>query len=68
MAVELLEFISQHLAADVGLKIVKGFGNWEFTLATPVVVAGQSVISTSLDVESGQILGHEMGRTEETLG
>jgi hypothetical protein len=67
MAVELLEFLPQHLTADVGLKIVKRFGNRQFAVATPVVVAGKGVVSTSLDVESRQILSHQMGRTEEAL-
>ena len=67
MTVELLEFIPQHLAADVSLEIVKRFGNWQFAMATPVVVAWQGVVSTSLDVESSQILGNQMSRTEKAL-
>lgn len=64
MAVKLLEFVSQGLAADVQLEIVKGLGHWQLTITTPFVVAGQSVITTSLNIQRGQILSHQVGGSE----
>lgn len=50
MAVELLQFIPQRLTMNFRLKIVKRFGLWQLTIATPVIVAGQGVVTTSLDI------------------
>lgn len=50
MAVELLQFIPQRLTMNFRLKIVKRFGLRQLTIATPVIVAGQGVVTTSLDI------------------
>jgi hypothetical protein len=67
MAVELLEFLPQRLAADLLLQIVECFRHRKTAVAPPLVVTRQTVISSALDVQRSQVLSHQVSWAEEIL-
>lgn len=67
MAVQVLEFVSHVVVADLAFKIVERFGPGHVTHGSPFRVTGNTVVSAPLYVHRGQVQRHGVSRREQMI-